>query len=105
MEHPPEEAETFRRLQAQINAAHKAAEPESRAHSPAGHAMRMGVDLVSGTCVGSGVGYALDRWLESLPWFLLAGFCLGLAAGVRLMMQTARQVETELAAEAENEKK
>jgi ATP synthase protein I len=102
MDRSPSEDKALQQLQARISAAQKASRPEGKQHSPAGHAMRMGIDLVSGTCVGTAVGYGIDQWLGSMPWFLLLGFCLGLAAGVRLMMQTARNVEAELTAEAQD---
>lgn len=57
--------------------------------SSSSYGMRVGMDLVSGVAVGTGVGYALDAWLDTMPWFSLVCFCLGLAAGVRLMMETA----------------
>ena len=52
-------------------------------------AMRAGTDLVSGVAVGVGVGYALDAWLDTLPWFLLICTCFGLVAGLKLMIETA----------------
>lgn len=57
----------------------------------ASYGMRVGMDLVSGVAVGTGIGYALDRWLGLLPLFTLICMCIGLAAGVKLMMQTARK--------------
>ena len=66
-----------------------------RAHtSPptgASYGMRVGLDLVSGFAVGTGIGYALDYWLGTLPWLSLFCMMLGIAAGVKLMMDTARK--------------
>jgi F0F1-type ATP synthase assembly protein I len=44
------------------------------------------VALASYTLIGAiimlgGIGFALDRWLGTSPWFLLAGLLLGLIVG------------------------
>jgi len=44
------------------------------------------VAVASYTLIGAiillgGIGYALDRWLRTSPWFLLAGLLLGLVVG------------------------
>lgn len=62
-------------------------------HSPAGHAMKMASDLVSGATVGTGVGYMLDVWLGTMPLFLLLCLCIGIAAGIKLMIESARRLE------------
>jgi ATP synthase protein I len=43
---------------------------------------RVGVELVAATVVGAGLGYALDHWLGTGPWFMIGGVFLGAAAGV-----------------------
>jgi ATP synthase protein I len=47
-----------------------------------GVAFRIGVELVAALIVGVGVGWLLDRWLGSTPWFLIVFFFLGAAAGI-----------------------
>jgi ATP synthase protein I len=47
-----------------------------------GVAFRIGVELVAALIVGVGVGWLLDRWLGSKPWFLIVFFFLGAAAGI-----------------------
>ena len=44
-------------------------------------AMRIGVELVAALIVGVGIGYFLDQWLGTKPWFLLLFFVIGSAAG------------------------
>jgi F0F1-type ATP synthase assembly protein I len=44
------------------------------------------VALAAYTLIGAivglgGVGYALDRWLASSPWFLIGGLMLGIVVG------------------------
>lgn len=51
---------------------------------PSGAAMaaRIGVELVVTTLVGTGLGWALDTWLGTIPWFMILFMFLGGAAGV-----------------------
>ena len=56
----------------------------SRAESDA---VRIVSDFVASAIVGAGMGYGLDRWLETKPWGLVIGLMLGSAAGFRLMWQ------------------
>ena len=58
--------------------------------SPMGIGVRVGVELVSALAVSVAIGWGLDRWLGTRPWFLALFVLLGGAAGVanvwRLMM-------------------
>jgi len=45
-------------------------------------AIRIGTELVAALIVGAGIGYLLDYWLDTKPWFLVVFFFLGSAAGV-----------------------
>ena len=56
-------------------------------------AWRMVVELVTGMIVGFGIGYGLDYFLNTLPIFLVTFTLLGFAAGVRIMMQTAKELQ------------
>ena len=66
-----------------------------------GIAFRIATDLVAAIAVGAGIGWALDRWLDTKPWFLLVFFLLGAAAGVMNVIRVAN--EAERAARAERE--
>ena len=44
-------------------------------------AIRVGTELVAATMIGLGVGYMLDKWLGTRPWFLLLFFLFGVFAG------------------------
>lgn len=48
--------------------------------------------LFGGIVVGSGLGYFLDRWLGSSPWFLLIGLVMGSIAGVREMLRLLKKL-------------
>ena len=57
--------------------------------------------MVSGLGIGLGIGYGLDALFGTRPLMLVIFTLLGFAAGVRVMLRTAREVESErLAAEA-----
>ena len=44
--------------------------------------------LIGAILVLGGIGYALDRWLGTSPWFLLAGLMLGLVVGFYELAKT-----------------
>ena len=46
-----------------------------------GPAASIGYTLIGAIGVFGGLGYAVDRWLGTAPWFLLAGLLLGIAVG------------------------
>ncbi len=52
-------------------------------------AMRMGSEMVAGVLVGAGFGYFVDKFLGTLPIFLMIFLFIGAAAGVKMMMQTS----------------
>jgi len=63
---------------------------------PTGEAMRqigavsaVGFAFVLSIIIGAGLGHALDRWLGTGPWLFLAGFVLGVAAGVLSVFRVA----------------
>ena len=45
-------------------------------------AIRIGTEMVAALIVGVGIGYFLDYWLDTKPWFLVVFFFLGAGAGV-----------------------
>ncbi len=63
-------------------------------------AWRMVVELVSGMVLGLGLGYGLDVLLGTRPIFLIIFCLLGFAAGIRVMLGTARDMEKMKAGDA-----
>ena len=45
-------------------------------------AFRVGVELISAVAVGTAIGWGLDHWLETRPWFMLVFIFIGGAAGI-----------------------
>ena len=48
----------------------------------------VGLSFVLAVVIGFGIGYLLDSWLGSSPWFSIIFFFLGLAAGVLNVFRT-----------------
>jgi F0F1-type ATP synthase assembly protein I len=47
----------------------------------AGPAAAAGYALIGAILLFGGIGYALDAWLNTSPWFLLSGLLLGIVVG------------------------
>lgn len=77
----------------------RAPAPRADEHfSAASQGWRMVIELVAGLLIGAGIGYGLDWAFSTLPLFLVLFTLLGFAAGVKTMLRTAREIETEEAA-------
>lgn len=66
--------------------------PDSGAVGQAHLAWRMVIDLVAGVGLGAAIGYGLDALFGTLPILMAVFTLLGLAAGVNLMLRTAKEV-------------
>lgn len=90
MEKPETErsaAETLEGLDARLRAARERQQGggPNRPATPStalGQAWAMTIEMAASLVVGAGIGYGLDRWLGSKPWFLVGFLILGLAAGL-----------------------
>ena len=95
-------------LEAKIEAAKKAKQPKARADADISGgelAWRMVIEMVSGLGIGFGIGYGLDSLFGTIPIFLVLFTLLGLAAGVKVMLRSAQEVqEKQKAADASAEK-
>ena len=91
-------------LEAKIEAAKKTEPVKSHNdehYSQAHLAWRMVIELVVGLGIGFGIGYGLDRLFGTLPIFLILFTLLGLAAGIKTMLRSAREIQdTKMAEEA-----
>ena len=69
-------------------------------YAQANLAWRMVIELVAGLGIGFGIGYGLDYVFGTMPLFLVIFIFLGLAAGVKTMMASAKEIEKQQAAKA-----
>jgi ATP synthase protein I len=93
--------ERLRKLEDRIEDLRRASRPEPRVVRDLGAAdlgWRMVIELVSGLGIGAAIGYGLDILFGSLPWMLVVFTLLGFAAGVNVMLRTAREVQKRNAA-------
>ena len=92
---PEADARRLEALEARLREARPAPEPshgESH-YSQAQLAWRMVIELVAGLMIGFGLGYGIDWALGTMPIFLVIFIFLGLAAGIRTMLRSAREVQ------------
>lgn len=70
--------------------------PHTEEHySQANMAWRMVIELVAGLGIGFGIGYGLDVLFGTLPIFMVLFIFFGLAAGVKTMMRSAAEMQSE----------
>jgi ATP synthase protein I len=65
-------------------------EESAKRSSALGKAFQLATELVAGVFVGGLIGWLLDRWLGTLPLFLLVFLLLGIAAGFLNVIRAAR---------------
>lgn len=53
-----------------------------------GPVMAASYTLVGGILVLGGIGYAVDQWRGTSPWFLLTGLILGIVVGFYELVKT-----------------
>ena len=85
-------------LEKRLSDARKAqgSKPRSDEHySMANMAWRMVTELTAGLLIGFGIGYGLDHAFGTMPLFLVIFVLVGLAAGVNVMLRTAKEIGTE----------
>jgi ATP synthase protein I len=67
-------------------------EERGRRSTALGKAMRLSTELVAGVFVGGMIGWLLDRWLKTLPLFLIVFLLLGIAAGLLNAVREAQKM-------------
>ena len=60
-----------------------------------GIAMRVGIELLVAVCVAGFFGWAMDEWLGTKPWMLLAFIPLGIVAGIMNVLRAAKTINTQ----------
>ncbi|PWE32233.1 F0F1 ATP synthase subunit I [Maritimibacter sp. 55A14] len=79
----------------------KPVRPQIDDHYSQTHAgWRMITELVTGIVMGVGIGWGLDSLFGTKPVFLVLMTLLGFAAGVRVMLGTAREMQRKYESDA-----
>jgi len=60
-----------------------------------GSAFKLGTELVAAVVVGTIIGFILDSWFDTKPWFIIIFFFLGTAAGILNVIRTASRMQKE----------
>ena len=58
-----------------------------------GSAFRLGTELVAAVVVGTIIGFILDSWFGTKPWFIIIFFLLGVTAGILNVIRTAKKMQ------------
>ena len=61
-----------------------------------GQSLHLGIEMAATLAVGGGIGWFLDRWLDTSPWLLIVFLFLGIGAGLSNAFRLARKYGTEL---------
>lgn len=105
----PDPKRQLQDLDARLSAL-KAAQKSEKAHqeehySQAQVAWRMVTEMVAGLGIGFGIGYGLDYAFGTTPFLMVLFTLLGVAAGINVMLRTAKEVQaTQMGAQAARDK-
>ena len=58
-----------------------------------GSALRLGTELVAAVVVGTIIGFILDNWFDTKPWFIISFFFLGVIAGILNVIKVAKNMQ------------
>jgi ATP synthase protein I len=67
--------------------------PAGKSGSAYSFGFRLATDLIAGVLAGFGIGWGLDKWLGTSPWFLLIFTVLGMIAGIVNVIRAAKSAE------------
>ena len=100
----PERLAALEKRISEVKRAREPAKPQIEDQmSQANMAWRMVIEMVSGLGIGFGIGYGLDVLLGTQPWLMVLFTLLGLAAGIKVMIRSAQEMQKEAAAGAADE--
>ena len=92
----PHDADRLKALEAKIAKLKEPAQVKDHSeehYSQAQLAWRMVIELVAGLGIGFGIGYGLDAAFGTEPILMVLFIFFGLAAGVKTMMRSAKEVQ------------
>ena len=57
-----------------------------------GKALKISTELVAAVVVGTTLGFILDNWLDTRPWFTISFFIMGVVAGILNVIKAAKKM-------------
>ena len=60
-----------------------------------GSAFKLGTELVAAVVVGTIIGFILDNWFGTKPWFIIIFFIIGVIAGMLNVIRVAKRMQKE----------
>ncbi len=82
-----------KRLSATVSSLEKGDKRGASNASAYSFGFRLVTDLVVGVLSGFGIGWLLDHWLGTAPWFLLIFMPIGMVAGILNVIRAAKSIE------------
>ncbi|MSO74334.1 MAG: AtpZ/AtpI family protein [Alphaproteobacteria bacterium] len=61
-----------------------------------GRAFTLAIEMAAALAVGGGIGWYLDKWLDTKPWLLVVFLIIGIAAGVKNVMRQVKRITAEI---------
>ena len=58
-----------------------------------GNAFKLGTELVAAVAVGTIIGFILDNWFDTKPWFIIIFFFIGVIAGILNVIRVAKSMQ------------
>ena len=60
-----------------------------------GNAFKLGTEMVAAVAVGTIIGFILDNWFGTKPWFIIIFFIIGVIAGMLNVIRVAKRMQKE----------
>jgi len=57
-----------------------------------GRALKISTELIAAVAVGTTLGFILDNWLDTRPWFIISFFFMGVTAGILNVIKSAKNM-------------
>ena len=65
----------------------------NKSSSSLGIAMKLSTEMVAAVVVGTIIGFILDTWFDSKPWFIIIFFFVGVVAGIKNVIRSAKLMQ------------